>query len=75
MKRVFHKLLFLLDGLGFITNAVGKPKKLHPNTVPCTSLEELKVFVIDDMTNDLPKSHHFKSKLGVMAEISFICGY
>ncbi|KAG2278063.1 hypothetical protein Bca52824_060618 [Brassica carinata] len=71
MKNVPHKM-FSWKGLGFIASAVGKPKRLHPDTILCTSFEEAKVFVEADMTKELPKSHRFKSKLGVDAEVDFI---
>ncbi|KAF8092662.1 hypothetical protein N665_0406s0007 [Sinapis alba] len=62
MKNVPHKM-FSWKGLGFIASAVGKPKKLHPDTILCTSFEEAKVFVEADMTKELPKSHRFKSNI------------
>lgn len=71
MKNVPHRM-FSWKGLGFIASAVGKPKRLHPDTILCTSFEEAKVFVEADMTKELPKSHRFKSKLGVDAEVDFI---
>ncbi|XP_013650395.3 uncharacterized protein LOC106354899 [Brassica napus] len=71
MKNVPHRM-FSWKGLGFIASAVGKPKRLHPDTILCTSFEEAKVFVEADMTKELPKSHRFKSKLGVDAEVEFI---
>ncbi|KAL0734326.1 hypothetical protein Bca4012_010536 [Brassica carinata] len=71
MRNVPHKM-FSWKGLGFIASAVGKPKRLHPNTILCASFEEAKVFVEADMTKELPKSHRFTSKLGVDAEVDFI---
>ena len=71
MKKVPHKM-FSWKGLGFIASAMGKSKRLHPDTVLCTSFEEGKVFVEADMTKELPKSHRFKSKIGVDAEVDFI---
>ncbi|KAL0816015.1 hypothetical protein Bca101_072459 [Brassica carinata] len=35
-------------------------------------LEEAKVFIEANMTKELPKSHHFKSKLGVVADVQFV---
>ncbi|KAF8093786.1 hypothetical protein N665_0378s0016 [Sinapis alba] len=52
-------------------NCSGKPKRLHPETILCKSFVEAKVFVEADMTKELPKTHHFKSKLGVDAEVQF----
>ncbi|KAF8106041.1 LOW QUALITY PROTEIN: hypothetical protein N665_0148s0028 [Sinapis alba] len=71
MKNVPHKM-FSWEGLSFIASAVGKSKRLHPETILCNSFEEAKVFVEADMTKELPKSHRFKSKLGVDAEVDFI---
>lgn len=71
MKNVPHKM-FSWKGLSFIVSAVGKPKRLHPETILCNSFEEAKIFVEADMTKELPKSHRFKSKLGVDAEVDFI---
>lgn len=63
--------MFSWKGLGFIASAVGKPKRLHPDTLLCKSFEEAKVFVDADVTKELPKAHHFKSKLGVEADVTF----
>lgn len=63
--------MFSWKGLGFIASAVGKPKRLHPDTILCKSFEEAKVFVEADMTKELPQSHHFKSKSGVATDIQF----
>lgn len=70
MKNVPRKM-FTWKGLGFIASAVGKPKRLHPDTILCKSFEEAKVFVEADVTKELPKSHHFKSKLGVAGDVQF----
>lgn len=48
MKNVPHRMFSWKD-LGFIANAVGKPKRLHPYTLQCTSFEEAKVFVEANM--------------------------
>ncbi|KAL0742650.1 hypothetical protein Bca4012_084163 [Brassica carinata] len=63
--------MFSWKGLGFIASAVGKPRRLHPDTILCKSFEEAKVFVEVDVTKELPKSHHFKSKLGIEADVTF----
>ena len=34
-----------MEGLGFIASAVGKPKRLHPDTLLCKSFEERDVGV------------------------------
>lgn len=70
MKKVPRKM-FSWKGLGFIASAVGKPKRLHPDTLLCNSFEEAKVFVEADMTKELPTHHRFRSKLGVDAEVEF----
>lgn len=53
MKNVPHRM-FSWKGLGFIASAVGKPKRLHPDTLLCNSFEETKVFVEANMTKELP---------------------
>lgn len=68
LKNVPRRM-FSWNGLGFIASVVGKPKRLHPDTILCKSFEEAKVFVEADMTKELPKSHRFKSKLGVDADV------
>ncbi|XP_022543140.2 uncharacterized protein LOC111198630 [Brassica napus] len=70
LKNVPRRM-FSWKGLGFIASAVGKPKRLHPDTILCKSFEEAKIFVEADMTKELPTSHHFKSKLGVAADVQF----
>lgn len=70
LKNVPRRM-FSWAGLGFIASAAGKPKRLHPDTILCKSFEEAKVFVEADLTKELPKSHHFKSKLGVAADVQF----
>lgn len=64
--------MFSWKGLGFIASAVGKPTRLHPDTILCKSFEEAKVFIEVDVTKELPKSHHFRSKLGVEADVTFV---
>lgn len=71
MKNVPRRM-FSWKGLGFIASAVGKPKRLHPDTLQCNSFEEAKVFVEANMTKELPTSNRFKSKLGVNAEVEFV---
>ena len=71
MKNVPHRI-FSWKGLGFIASAVGKPKRLYPNMLQCNSFEEAKVFVEANMKKELPTSHHFKSKLGVDAEVEMV---
>ena len=41
--------------LSAITSPLGLPKKLHPDTEACKSLEEAKVLVEVDLTKKLPK--------------------
>lgn len=71
MKNV-PRQMFSWKGLGFIASDVGRPKRLHPDTLLCKSFDEVKVFVEADMSKELPTSHHFKSKLGVDADVQFI---
>ncbi|KAF8086186.1 hypothetical protein N665_0632s0006 [Sinapis alba] len=71
MKNVPRRM-FSWEGLGFLASAVGKPKRLHPDTLLCNSFEEAKVFVEANMTKELPTHHHFKSKLGVDADVEFV---
>lgn len=70
IKNVLRRM-FSWKGLGFIASAVGKPKRLHPDTLLCKSFEEAKVFVDADVTKELPAAHRFKSKLGVEADVTF----
>ncbi|KAL0796235.1 hypothetical protein Bca101_067612 [Brassica carinata] len=71
MKNV-PRQMFSWEGLGFIASVVGRPKRLHPDTLLCKSFDEAKVFVEADRIRELPTSHHFKSKLGVDADIQFV---
>lgn len=71
LKNVPHKM-YLRDGLDFITSAVGKPVRLHPETELCSNFEEAKVFVEADMSKELPQIYRFKSKLGIDAEVEFV---
>lgn len=70
LKNVPRRM-FSWEGLGFIVITAGKPKRFYPDTILCKSFEEAKVFVEADLTQELPKSHHFKSKLGVEADVHF----
>ncbi|KAL0773992.1 hypothetical protein Bca101_039143 [Brassica carinata] len=70
LKNVPHRM-FSWEGLGFIASAVGKPKRLHPDTLLCKSFEEAKVFVEAEVDKGFPKSHRFTSKLGINAEVEF----
>ncbi|KAL0730732.1 hypothetical protein Bca4012_026826 [Brassica carinata] len=63
--------MFSWGGLRFIASAVGKPKRLHPDTLLCNSFEEAKVFVEAEVAKGFPKKHIFTSKLGVDAEVEF----
>lgn len=70
IKNVPQKM-FTWKGLGFISSAVGDPKRLHPDTILCKSFEEAKVFVEADLSKELPKSFRFQSDKGVDAEVDF----
>lgn len=63
--------MYSWEGLGFISGAVGKPVRLHPETELCSNFEEAKVFVNVDMTKEFPKTHRFRSKT-VDAVVEFI---
>ncbi|KAF8052861.1 hypothetical protein N665_1497s0005 [Sinapis alba] len=71
LKKVPHQM-YSWECLEFIASAVGKPVRLHPDTIMCTNFEEAKVFVEADMTKELPKQYRFKSKSGIDAAVDFI---
>lgn len=48
-----------VEGLSFITNAVGFPVRLHSETIACTNFEVDKVFVNVDHSKVLPKEIKF----------------
>lgn len=50
---------------------MGKPKRLHSHMILCKNLKKKLFFVEADMTKELLKSHHFKSKLGIEADVIF----
>ncbi|CAF2038728.1 unnamed protein product, partial [Brassica napus] len=56
-KKVLKK--FDVEGLSFITSAVGFPDRLHPETVACSNLEVAKVFAKVDISKPLPKEINF----------------
>ena len=58
--------------LSAITSPLGLPKKLHPDTKACKSLEEAKVLVEVDLTKKLPKFFSFKSEKGGDTVVEFV---
>ena len=58
--------------LSAITSPLGLPKKLHPDTEACKSLEEAKVLVEVDLTKKLPKFFSFKSENGGDTVVEFV---
>lgn len=50
--------MFTDKGLEFLSSAVGKPIRLHPNTEACMSFEETQILVEADLTKDLPNAYH-----------------
>lgn len=51
--------MFSWEGLSFITNAVGGPVRLHPETAVCTTFDVAKVFVSAELAKGFPKSINF----------------
>lgn len=50
---------FSWEALSFMTNAVGHPVRLHPDTISYSDFEEAKVFVKVDVSKTLPKEIDF----------------
>jgi len=50
--------IFTDKGLEFLSSAVGKPIKLHPETEACVSFEEAQILVQVDLTKLLPKEYY-----------------
>lgn len=46
--------MYSWEGLSFITNAAGVPDHFHPETLACTNLDVAKVFVLADLSKELP---------------------
>ncbi|KAL0884543.1 hypothetical protein Bca101_008524 [Brassica carinata] len=46
--------MYSWEGLSFITSAAGIPDHLHPETIACTNFDIAKVFVLADLTKELP---------------------
>ena len=55
--------MYSWKGLSFITNAVGFPVKLHPETIACTNFEVAKVFVKVDVSKVLPQGINFSKNV------------
>lgn len=47
--------MFSWEGLSFITSAVGRPVRLHPETAACSNFDVAKIFVNADLSKELPK--------------------
>ncbi|KAF3592253.1 hypothetical protein DY000_02024431 [Brassica cretica] len=46
--------MYSWEGLSFITSAAGVPDHFHPETLACTNLDVAKVFVLADLSKELP---------------------
>lgn len=62
--------MFSWQGPSFITSAVGSPDRLHPETAACTNFKIAKVFVIADLTKELPSKINF-TKDGKTTQVEF----
>ena len=62
--------MYSWEGLSFITSTVGCPVKPHPETLACTNLKEVKIFVRVDVSKPLPKEITF-SKEGKQFTVTF----
>lgn len=51
--------MYSWQGLSFITSAVGVPDHLHPETAACSNFKLAKVFVVADLTKELPSKINF----------------
>lgn len=54
--------MYSWKGLSFVASPVGEPKRLHPETAQCLNMKVAKIFVIADLTKDLPRSMKFNHK-------------
>ena len=52
--------MYSWEGLSFISSAVGKPDRLHPETIACSNFEIAKVCVKADLSKQLPERMNFK---------------
>lgn len=51
--------MYSWEGLSFITSATGIPDHLHPETIACTNFDIAKVFVLADLTKELPEKINY----------------
>ena len=49
--------LFTDKGLEYLSSAVGKPIRLHPETEACAKFDEARILVEADLTKDLPREY------------------
>lgn len=63
--------MYSWKGLSFITSAVGRPDRLHPETASCSNFKLAKVFVMADLSKELPKKINF-TKNGQSSLVEFI---
>lgn len=62
--------MYSWEGLSFITSATGVPDHLHPETIACTNLEIAKVFVLADLTKELPEKINYVIQ-GIDTKVQF----
>lgn len=62
--------MFSWQGLSFITSAVGTPKHLHPETASCSNFKVAKIFVLADLSKELPRKINF-TKEGISSLVEF----
>lgn len=46
--------MYSWEGLSFMTSAAGVPDHMHPEMITCTNFEVAKVFVMADLSKELP---------------------
>lgn len=63
--------MYSWEGLSFITSATGISDHLHPETLACMNLEIAKVFVMADLSKDLPEKINYVIQ-GVDTTVKFI---
>ena len=51
--------MYSWEGLSFITSAAGVPDYLHPETIACTNFDIAKVFVLADLSKELPQKINY----------------
>lgn len=51
--------MYSWEGLSFITSTAGVPDHLHPETIACTNFDIAKVFVLADLSKELPQKINY----------------